>query len=218
MHDIVIVGAGGFGREVLAWLRDAAGLASSSTDPFRVKGFLSQDPHALDNFQLDVEILGYIPEYTIEENDRFLVAIGDIHDKMDVIGQLQEKGAKFTSFVHPSALVAASAKIGEGVIICPFALVSDHVVVGDHAMLNFYASCGHDSVVGTGCVLSPYATLNGYSVLENEVFLGTHATVAGRRRIGHRSKIAANSAAMRDVPPRTFVEGVPGRLWTIFDQ
>ena len=48
MLDILIVGAGGFGRELHGWLWDCF-----SQEEYRLKGFLSQDAHALDSFGLE---------------------------------------------------------------------------------------------------------------------------------------------------------------------
>jgi hypothetical protein len=39
--------------------------------------------------------------------------------------------------IHRTGVVASSAGIGEGVILCPFVLVSDHVVLADFVMMNF---------------------------------------------------------------------------------
>jgi len=122
-----------------------------------------------------------------------------------------EKKVKFLKLIHPTAIVVDTAKIGDGVIICPFCLVSDNVRLDDFVMMNIYSSCGHDARVGKYCILSPYATLNGFVILENEVFLGTHSTVIPGKRVGYKSKVSANSVVMRNVPPNKIVIGVPGK-------
>lgn len=217
MAQLIIVGAGGFGREVMHWLKDCnAGLKPGAKEPVPIKGFLSEDPQILDGFDVAEPILGSPLEYRPVAGDRFVLAIGEIESRKRVVEAIRQKGGKFESVVHPAAVVASTAKIGEGVVICPFALVSDRVVLEDFTVLNFFASCGHDAVVGRYSTLSPYATLNGRAVLENEVFLGTHATVTGGVQVGAKAKIAANSVAHRDVKPRTLVQGPPSRSWSIF--
>lgn len=211
MYNIIIIGAGGFGREVYNWAKE-----SFSPKKFRIKGFLSSNPNDLNNFNFDVGILGHENSYNIKKQDRFLVAIGDIDIKKGVVAKLKKKGAQFLNLIHPTAIVSKTAKMGQGVIICPFVIVSDHVILDDFVLMNIYSSCGHDAKVGKYCVLSPYATLNGFAVLEDEVFLGTHSTVTPKRKIGFRSKISANSVAMHDVPARSFVFGVPGKHKVIF--
>lgn len=206
MYNIIIVGAGGFGREVYLWAKD-----SFSKDQYRIKGFLDDNPRILNNYNMDIAIIGDLDGYEIKKQDRFVFAIGDIDEKKHLVTKLKEKGAKFLTLIHPTAIVANTAKISQGVIICPFVTVSDHVQLGDFVMMNIYSSCGHDVKVGDHCILSPYATLNGFVILEDEVFLGTHSTIIPYKKIGYKSKISANSVVMRDVPPNKIVFGVPGK-------
>jgi len=205
MYDILIVGAGGFGRELYVWAKD-----SFPEDYYIIKGFLDDNRRALDNYNMDVGIIGNLHNYELKDQDRLLIAIGNIKIKKRIITNLKKKGAKFLTLIHPKAIVLNTAKIGLGVVICPFAIVSDNVQLGDFVMMNSYSSCGHDAKVGKYCILSPYATLNGFVVLEEEVFLGTHSTVIAYKRVGYQSKISANSVVMRDVPEKKMVFGVPG--------
>ncbi len=206
MYNIIIVGAGGFGREVYLWAKD-----SFSKDQYRIKGFLDDNPRILNNYNMDIGIIGDLDGYEIKKQDRFVFAIGDIDVKKHLVTKLKEKGAKFLTLVHPTAIVADAAKIYEGVIICPFCLVSDNVRLDDFVMMNAYSSCGHDARIGKYCILSSYTAIAGFAVLEDEVFLGLHATIIPGKRVGYKSKVSANSVVMRDVPPNKMVFGVPGK-------
>lgn len=216
MPSVIIVGAGGFGREMYQWVGDWLATLHPPQAQYRIKGFLSNQPTDLDGFDLPVRILGDPDHYEVEPDDRFVLAIGAIDTRKRLATRLRRMGGRFLTFRHPAALVAPTASLGEGVIVCPFAIVSVNVTLEDFVLLNFYASCAHDSAVGKFCVLSPYATVNGFAVLEDEVFMGTHATVTAHRRIGERASISANSVAMNDVRGQTLVQGVPGRMWSIF--
>lgn len=206
MYEIVIVGAGGFGREVYLWTKD-----SFPDDQYKIKGFLDDNPRILNNYNMDIGIIGDLDGYEIEKQDRFVFAIGDIDVKKRLVTRLKKKGAKFLTLIHPTAIVANTATIGEGIIICPFVTISDNVQLGNFAMMNIYSSGGHDAKVGNYCILSPYATLNGFVILEDEVFLGTHSTIISYKKVGYKTKISANSVVMRDVPPNKIVFGVPGK-------
>lgn len=205
-YNIIIVGAGGFGREVYLWAKE-----SFSTNHYKIKGFLDDNPRILDIYNMDVGVVGNLDNYKIENQDRFLFAIGDIDIKKQLITKLKEKGAKFLTLIHPTAIVADTAKIGEGVIVYPYVIVSDCVQLGDFVMMNSYSLCGHDAKVGRYCILCPYAAVTGFAVLEDEVFLGTHTTIAPNKKIGYKSKVSANSVVMRDVPANKIVFGVPGK-------
>ena len=206
MYNIIIVGAGGFAREVYYWVND-----TFSKESYKIKGFLSYNQKDLDGYNIKGGIIGNDDNYKIEENDRFIIAIGDVDIKKRAINKLKKRGAKFISLIHPTALIISTAKIGEGVVICPYCIISDNVQLDDFVMMNTYASCGHDVKVGKYSILSPYVALNGFVKLENEVFVGTHATVISYKKVGFQSKISANSVVMRNVPSKCMVFGVPGK-------
>ncbi|HHQ2481156.1 TPA: acetyltransferase [Bacillus cereus] len=211
MLNIVIVGADGFGREVYQYAKD-----TYPSDQYKIKGFLSNGPDDLTNYNLNSKILGDAVSYEIQENDRFIFAIGDIGIKKTLVSILKKKGAKFLTLIHPTAIVFETAKIGEGVVICPFVTVSDHVVIDDFVTMNLYSTIRHGSKIGKYSILSPYAIVNGFSILENEIFLGTHSTVTAYKKIGRESKVSANSVAMYSTDPYSFVYGVPGKNKKIF--
>src|SRR5689334_6120421 len=129
MLDLVIVGAGGFGREVYQWAKD-----SLPANQYRLKGFLSSRPDDLDGFEIPEKVLGDDASYAVQENDRFVFAIGSIEAKKHSVERMQARGIQCVTLIHPTAVVASSAVIGEGVILCPFVLVSDHVVLADFVM------------------------------------------------------------------------------------
>jgi sugar O-acyltransferase (sialic acid O-acetyltransferase NeuD family) len=204
---IVIVGAGGFGREVLQWAREAWPDQASL-----ISGFLSDDPRRLDGFSTGVEILSTVAGYRPAAGDYLLLGIGVPYSRCRVAEQLTACAAKFLTLVHPHAVVAATAEIGEGSIICPFAVVSDSARLGRCVLVNYHASLGHDATADDFAVMSPYATLGGAAHVEKEVFLGLHASVGPGKRVGARSKVSANSCVLSSTPADSIVFGVPGRI------
>jgi len=204
---IFIVGAGGFGREVLQWARDAW-----PDHAALIAGFLSAESGRLDGHHCSLNIIASPDSFNPDPGDALLLAIGIPEARRRVAEALRSRGAEFLTLIHPTAIVAASASIGEGSIICPFAIVSDSARVGSHALLNYHASLGHDASAGDYAVLSPYATLGGNAHIGDDVFLGMHASVGPGRRIGARSKVSANSCALADAPADSIIYGVPGRV------
>lgn len=206
MINLIIVGAGGCGREVYEMAKQVFSPAE-----YDMPGFLSDDLHILDDFAGIGPVLDTIVDYQPRENDRFLLAIGDVQGRKKVALALQERGAKFLTLVHPTAVVSPTATLGEGVIVYPFAMISCQVTIGDFVMLNAYAGCGHDAVLGDFSVLCPNAAVLGWAELAPEVFLATHAAVAPKKKVGRGAVVSANSSVLRDVPPDGFVCGVPGK-------
>ena len=207
VRRILIVGAGGFGREVLQWARDAWPYLSD-----RLAGFLSADDRILEGFNCDLEIITSPEAYRPQAGDKVLLAIGVPYARRKVAESLLAQGAEFLTLVHPTAIVSPTATIGEGAIICPYAIVSDSASTGHCALVNYHASLGHDASTGDYAVLSPYATLGGNAHIGDDVFLGMHASVGPGRRVGSRSKVSANSCALTDVRDDSLVFGSPGRV------
>jgi sugar O-acyltransferase (sialic acid O-acetyltransferase NeuD family) len=204
---VIIVGAGGFGREALQWASDAWPEQAG-----RIAGFLSADPAALDRHATRLPILGDPDTFRLLPGDGLVLAIGIPQVRRQVAERLAQRGANFLTLVHPTAIVAATATVGTGSVICPQAVVSDAAGLGRCVLVNYHASLGHDAKAGEYTVFSPYATLGGGAIVEEDVFLGLHATVGPRVRIGAGTKVSANSAALVSVPRRTLVYGVPGQI------
>lgn len=203
---ILIVGAGGFGREVLHWARDAWPERDS-----RIAGFLSADPDILDGHDCGVKVLAHPEQYEPRPGDALLLAIGIPEIRRRVAEGLAARGAEFVTLIHPTAIVSPTAVIGPGTIVCPGAIVSDAARTGRCVLVNYHASLAHDAWAGDHAVLSPYAALAGGARVAEDVFLGIHASVGPGVSIGPRSKVAANSCALHDAPPDSLVHGVPGR-------
>jgi sugar O-acyltransferase (sialic acid O-acetyltransferase NeuD family) len=204
---VIIVGAGGFGREVLQWARHAWPKHTG-----KIIGFLSEDPHALDGHAATLPILGTPADFEPRPGDGLVLAIGIRGVRRQVAEQLAARGARFLTLIHPTAIVADTAVIGAGTVICPYAVVSDAVRLGRFVLVNYHASLGHDASAGDFAVLSPYATMGGGACIANDVFLGLHASVGPAKRLGAGSVVSSNSVALVDVPEDCLVYGVPGRV------
>jgi sugar O-acyltransferase (sialic acid O-acetyltransferase NeuD family) len=201
MQRALILGAGGFGREVLTYA-----LARGDWD---IAGFLDANPRALDGFACPVPILGDPLTVDLPPGVLILCAIGDPRTKLRLCRTLRQRGARFGTLIHPTAIVGPSCRIGEGCTIGPFSTLTTHVRIGDFVVLNAYASAGHDAIVGDGCTLSAHCDVTGGAVLGEGVFMGTHASVVPRIRVGDYAVIGAGSVAMWSVRAHSTVLGVP---------
>jgi sugar O-acyltransferase (sialic acid O-acetyltransferase NeuD family) len=203
---ILVVGAGGFGREVVEWIAQ-----SWPEQQERVIGFLAEGSGVVPTALGSLPILGDPSDFVPREHDRFVLAIGIPGVRRSVAESLASRDARFLTLVHPQAVVARTARFGQGSVVCPFAVLSDSAQLGRHVLVNYYAALGHDAHVGDFSVMSPYATMGGHACADDDVFLGMHAVVGPRTRVGSRSKVSAGSCALHDVPPDSLVFGVPGR-------
>lgn len=206
--DVVIVGAGALGREIRDFYLDICN-SDDQMATYNLKGFIDDNPDALEGYDLEQKVFSKISNYTPKQNELFVLAIGNPTVRKKVFSSLKENGAQFLTLIHPTAYVSSSAKIGEGVIVSPFSSVSSDVIVGDGVCLNFYANIGHDAVIGDFSVMCVHSNVNGFCQLGDCVFLGGHAVVLPSVTVGENAKIAAGSVAMRRVKSGMTVMGVP---------
>ena len=207
MNRLLIVGASGFGREVLGWARDVP----AALRDWEPGGFLDQDPSALDGYSVDLPIVGEPDSYAPCPDDRFLCAIAEPVVKLRLCRALEARGAVFATLIHPLANVPAGNRVGKSAIFCPWAGITTHVTVGDFVTFNTHSGAGHDAVLGDGCTFSSHAEAAGNTVLGEGVFLGSHAVILQGVRVGERARIGAGAVVLRNVPAGATMFGNPAK-------
>ncbi|MGO9022305.1 MAG: acetyltransferase [Syntrophobacteraceae bacterium] len=213
MKRLLIIGAGGFGRELLGWSRD---IPFNARD-WAVGGFLDANPAALDGYQVDLPILGDPMTISPSENDVLTCAIGDPKAKLRIVEALKRKGGRFISIIHPTAVVGPLCRLGEGCILCPAVVITTNVTIGDFVTVNVAATVGHDVVVGEGCTICGHADITGAALLGKGVFVGSHASILPKASIGDYAIVGAGSVVLRKVREGATVMGVPAKQVAGFD-
>lgn len=208
MKSLVLIGAGGCGREVLQWAKDINKIGVR----WNIKGFIDDDLDSLNGKVCSVTVLSRIDDYIIDPEDEFLCCIGNSHTRKDVVERMKDRGAAFTTLIHPKAVVADSCTIGKGTIIYPYALVSDNAVLGDGCIINMYSSIAHDSILGEYSTISAHCDVTGMCKLGAHVFMGSTSHVVPGLRIGNDVYICAGSTVMARVRDGIKVLGNPAKI------
>ncbi len=205
---LLIIGAGGFGREILGWAEQIAAAGAE----WEIGGFLDANPIALESYPSSVGVIGDPSTYSPSADDLFICAIGDTLTKLSLCRTIQRRGGRFTTLIHPTAVIGPNCRIGIGSILCPYASITTNATLGDFVTLNTYAVIGHDSVVGDGCTLNGRASVNGNVVLGEGVSMGCHAVVNPKAKVGDYAVVGSGSVVFFAVLPHTSVLGVPARV------
>lgn len=204
-HRLVIVGAGGFGRELLNWAHEAAGSTWSEVT------WIDDNAAALDAFSYPQKRIGGLSDYTPDANDLCVVAIGSPKARQHVVEELRTRGAAFATLRHPSVVVSATARIGTGCVLCPLSFVSADAVVEDFVHINALATVGHDVRVGAYTTLSAHVDLTGGVKTGQRAFFGSGARVIPGIRIGDDAVVGAGATVMRSVQDGVTVFAQPAR-------
>lgn len=210
-EQLVVIGGGGFGREVLDVV-DAINLEHAVTGAprYEVVAVLDDgepDPATLEPYGVDVRPVDALDVMPAEVG--YVVAIGSPR----VRRQLDERfrGRPCPVLVHPSATMGRAVDIGDGSVICAGVRLTNNIRLGRHAHLNLNATIGHDVRLGDFVTVSPLVALSGYVALGDEVMVGTGATLNPGLTVGAGAVIGSGAALLRDVEAGATVVGVPAR-------
>jgi sugar O-acyltransferase (sialic acid O-acetyltransferase NeuD family) len=211
MRKLIVVGAGGCGRDVMQWALDCA-KAGATWEPI---GFIDDNPNALKNLRASRPLLGSISDWQPAEDEVFVCGIATPEVKIKIVALLRDKGVQFTSLVHPTAIVLPTAEVGAGTVLSPFVVVSDNAVVGDFVFVNLHSAIGHDAEVGDYATICSYCDVTGGVVLGKETYLGSHVTVVPKVTVGDRAFVCAGSVVVNRVAPDTRVMGNPAKKFVL---
>ena len=81
--------------------------------------------------------------------------------------------------VHPTAIVASSARLGPNVFIGPYVVIEDEVQVGEGSIVEAFCFLGRGSAIGEKCRLHPRVTLYANSRLAKGVELHSGVVIGG---------------------------------------
>lgn len=207
MKKLLIVGAGGFGRELYVW-------ASQHPDcgqAWELEGFLDDNSQALQSFGFFAPVRP-LTGHVVDTGKLYLCGLGLPPVKEKLLQPLLAAGANFLTFIHPRALVGERVKLGHGVVLCPGAIASADIVLGDFVMLNLHTTVGHDASIGAWSTLSAHCDVTGRVQVADRVFMGSRVSIIPGQSIGSGATLGAGAVVIRDVPAGVTVVGNPARV------
>ncbi|MBW3601344.1 MAG: NeuD/PglB/VioB family sugar acetyltransferase [Actinobacteria bacterium] len=210
VRPLVILGAGGHGREILDIIRAAQ--QDRHTHDF--VGFLddglpvgdASGPHAL-------PVLGGTDLLARLDVD-YLIGIGLPAHRRRVDRAARAWGRRAACAIHPQASLGSRLLLGPGLVMAPGARMTTNITTGRHVHLNLNSTVSHDCVVGDYVTITPGVNVSGSVRVGDDVWLGTGATVNQEVSIGARTIIGAGGSVISDIPPGVTAVGVPARPLT----
>ena len=202
-RPLLLVGAGGLAREVLAAARAADRL---------VLGMLDDDP-ARHGVSVDgVTVLGGLDLVHDHPDADVLVCVANPArpaGRAKVVARLGLADDRYATLVHPAASVAHGVELGCGTILLAGAVITAPQRVGKHVLAMPHVLITHDDVVGDYATLAGRATLAGGVAVGESAYLGAGALVRQGVHIGPEAVVGMGAVVLADVPAGETWAGIP---------
>lgn len=119
---------------------------------------------------------------------------------------------RYARLLHPSAQLAASAEVGNGIDFGPNVVVAPHARIGNLVTLNRAATIGHHTALADFVTVNPGVHVAGRCRIGEGVTIGMGSNVLDGVAIGARSVIGAGAVVTGDLPEAVVALGVPARI------
>ncbi len=207
MKNLIIIGAGGYGREAYTLAKNSIGYEQD----FIVKGYLDSKLDALDKLKNYPPVLSTIENYTISDDDIFICAIGDIALRKKTVNEVLTKGGQFTNLIHKSVYIGDNVTLGKGIFIAYDVVISNDTVIDDFVLINSRSLIGHDCQVGKFSSIGVYNFVGGGVSIGKECNLHSRSSVKNNLIIESNTIVGMGSVVIRNVSENSTVFGNPAK-------
>lgn len=215
MKDLLIIGAGGFGRET-AWLVERI---NANNPEWKLLGFIDDNPEMTGKELNGYKVLG-TTENLKDYPDAYVVcSIANAKVRKHIVESIKTKSPnrKFATLIDPTVEKSDYVSIGEGTVICMHTIISVNIEIAEHVIITSGCTIGHDAKVSDFVTFYPNATASGFTAVGECTELGTGMQVIQGISIGSSSIVGAGSVVIRDIPDKCTAVGNPAKPIKFFE-
>ena len=208
MKNIVIIGAGGVGREVSLIIEKINKLKAT----WNLIGFIDENVNNWNKVINGYPVIGGMDSLEKLPLDTYVViAIANYNAKKKIVNKIDNK-FKFATIIDPKVWIHDYMTIGEGTIIYEGAILTANIEVGNHVIISPKCGVGHDSIIKDYVSLLWNVNVSGNDVIEEGVMMGSGSTVIQGKRIEKGSTVGAGAVVIDDIDSYSTVVGVPAKV------
>ncbi len=211
-----IVGAGGFGREVMPL---ANAMLNHLLPDTNFELVFVTEQHSQEKFVNNSLVMTVEEFFAHESSEKFFnIAISHSETRKRIAEMMLRKGAKAFQINALNRIELSNNKIGEGAIFCPFTTVTSNATIGKFFHANIYSYVAHDCVIGDYVTFAPNVHCNGNIIIEDHVYVGTgviikQGTTESPLVIGKGAILGMGAVVTKNVPPFQTVIGNPAKVF-----
>lgn len=207
---LLIVGAGGLAREVLA----AVTAINTIAPRWTVSGFLDDNPARHGKTLDGVPVLGPLELAAAHTGAAIVICTGsprDLHSRQRISERLALPEERYATIVHPAASVAEGTRLGPGSVFLAFVAVTAPQDIGAHVVVMPHTTITHDDLISDYVTIASRVALSGGVRVGEAAYLGSGALVREGLSIGTGALVGMGAVVLDDVPPSEVWVGAPAR-------
>lgn len=207
--DIIIIGAGGFGREIKFLIDDINKIEYK----FNIIGFIDDN---LPKGQIinGIEVLGDL-NFLVKLNKpiSIVLGIGDPIVKKKIISAIQNNTFfNFPNLIHPNVIIGTDEVIlGHGNVICAGNIITCNINIKNFVTLNLSCTVGHDTIINDFASFMPSVNISGEVLINECVYVGTGAKIINQLEIGEKTIVGAGAVVSKSLPSNCTAVGIPAK-------
>lgn len=212
---LLIVGAGGFAREV-AWLAETV---AESGPNIQVAGFADDNPELHGQELNGYRVVPLDDARTSLRANAFVIAVGAPKVRERLVSRALALDLEPLSLIHPRVERSRFITMAEGVVICAGCILTTDIKIGAYAQLNLDCTIGHDVIMDDYATLAPGVHVSGNVNLGRRSYVGTGATIINGSPgkpivVGEDAVVGASACVTKSVTPGVTAVGVPAKELT----
>lgn len=209
MKDLVIIGAGDFGREV-SWIVERI---NAMTPTWNLLGFVD-DASSVQGQMIDgYPVLGTTAWFQNREEDLCVVcSIGTGRIRKLVMERvLMQKNLHPVTLIDPSAIIGRDVQIEDGCVICAGTVLTVSIRLEAHTILNLNCTVGHDTIFEPYCTVHPSSSISGKVRIGTCTDIGTGVRIIQGLQIAAGCVLGAGAVVVKDITESGTYVGVPAK-------
>ena len=207
--ELVILGAGGFGREVAFMLSEI----NKESNRYDILGFVDNDSSLQGKTINKLPLLGddsWLLSYP--NNINVVISIGNPKARKLAADKFSTKSnIMFPNIIANNVKYSDTLSMGKGCVICFSSILTVNITLGDFVLIMNNSVVGHDSFLDDYVTIYPGVTVSGNVSVDKYSEVGVGAKIIQQKSIGRNTIIGAGAVVIKNIPDNCTAVGIPAK-------